>query len=88
MVMSTTMGNNLAQTSSGMFQTGLGSAASQFGANNTAAQLDAISLRNQQMALDAARRDQQMKETEALCDALKTGPKAMQNASKETLQGV
>lgn len=79
--------NNLMQTGLGMMKTGMGSSASQAQSGDTSAQLDAISQKNQQMALDAARRDQQMKETEALCDALKTGPKVMKDASKETLQG-
>jgi hypothetical protein len=79
--------NSLLQTGLGMGNNRLNSAASQTQAVDTTSQLDALSQKNQQMALDAARRDQQMKETEALCDALKTGPKVMQASSKETLQG-
>lgn len=81
------MVNNLMQTGLGVLKTGIASGASQAQSGDTASQLDAISQKNQQIALDAARRDQQMKETEALCNALKTGPKVMQDTSKETLQG-
>jgi hypothetical protein len=81
------MMNNIAQTGLGALNNITNSAASQTQSRDTASQLDAISQKNQQTALDAARRDQQMKETEALCDALKTGPKVMQASAKETLQG-
>jgi hypothetical protein len=53
----------------------------------TSAELDAISERNQEMAVKAAQRDMDMKRTESICDAMMTGPKVVKDTTKQTLQG-